>query len=233
MVISLWYNKENRMEGIDSMHSRNRLIAAVSLIILTLVLSWTYPDATPLGEQWLTAVGLPTWSNGHSGINYFSILLLLIAFTGLFLLRSSLYKHPRIIVLAAIIALLWLPANLVIGYQTVFAKGIYTLEYDKQGSSCSFKREEQWLNGSCTLTFINHGQSVDFSVMIRKEPFPNNAFLEQLDVLGDQTLHMAAHNKSSITVTFKKWVGDVETPFSGSMSGFDITVKNEVAQRHL
>jgi hypothetical protein len=61
MVISLWYNKENRMEGIDSMHSRNRLIAAVSLIILTLVLSWKYPDATTLGEQWLTAVGLPTW----------------------------------------------------------------------------------------------------------------------------------------------------------------------------
>ncbi|SFK82868.1 hypothetical protein SAMN03159341_101770 [Paenibacillus sp. 1_12] len=221
------------MERMDPLNKRNRLIISLTLIILTLVLSWKYPDVTTLGEQWFTALGLPVWSNGRDGFNYLGILLMLIAFAGLYLLSSSLNKHRRKIVIAAIIAIVWLPANLVIGYQTVFAKGIYTLEYDRTSSNCTYKREEQWLTGSCTLTFINHGRDVDFSVAIRRGPFLNNSFLEQLDVLGDQTFHMAAHDKNSITVPFKKWAQDVETPSSGSMSGFDITVKSETSQRHL
>ncbi|WP_088834270.1 hypothetical protein [Paenibacillus tyrfis] len=216
------------------MSRRQRLAIALMLITSTIILNWSYPDAKALGERLFQWVGLPVWSRGASGLNYVGITSLLLLFAGLFTLRASLQRHARKITLLALILSFWLPPQLVAAYQSVWAKGIYALEYVKNESSCNYKKEDEQVTGTCSLTFVNHsGQDIQFTASIRNQRYLVGSFLESLDILGDQTLTMPSRQKKTINVVFKKMVADARTPESGTFYGMDLAVKSDEQERDL
>ncbi|WP_010495730.1 hypothetical protein [Paenibacillus elgii] len=216
------------------MSRHQRLAIALMLITSTIILNWSYPDAKALGERLFQWIGLPVWSRGVSGLNYVGITSLLLLFAGLFTLRASLQRHARKITLLALILAFWLPPQLVTAYQMVWAKGIYALEYVKDESNCNYKKEDEQVTGTCSLTFVNHsGQDIQFTASIRNQRYLVGSFLESLDILGDQTLTIPSRQKKTINVVFKKMVADARTLGSGSFYGFDLTVKSGEQERDL
>lgn len=216
------------------MSRRQRLAVALLLITSTIILNWSYPDAKALGERLFEWIGLPVRSRGASGLNYVGITSLLLLFAGLFTLRASLQRHARKITLLALILSFWLPSQLVVAYQSVWAKGIYALEYVKDESSCNYKKEDGQVTGTCSLTFVNHsGQDIQFTASIRNQRYLVGSFLESLDILGDQTLTMPPRQQKTINVAFAKTVADARTPANGSFYGMDLAVKSGEEERDL
>ncbi|MBU7318506.1 hypothetical protein [Paenibacillus oleatilyticus] len=216
------------------MNRRRRLAIALMLITSTIILNWTYPDTTALGERIFLWIGLPVWSRGASGLNYVGITSMMMLFAGVFTLRTSLQRHARKIALLALILPFWLPSQLVAAYQSVWAKGIYALEYVKDESKCNFKKEDDQVTGTCSLTFVNHsGQDIQFTASIRNQRYLVGSFLESLDILGDQTLTMPPRQKKTINVAFTKIIADARTPASGTFYGMDLAVKSDEQERDL
>ncbi|WP_163853809.1 hypothetical protein [Paenibacillus elgii] len=216
------------------MSRRQRLAIALMLITSTIILNWSYPYTTALGERLFEWIGLPVRSRGVSGFNYVGITSLLLLFAGLFTLRASLQRHARKITLLALILPFWLPPQLVTAYQMVWAKGIYALEYVRNETSCNFNKEENRATGTCSLTFINHSsQEIKFIASIRNQDLSASSFLGSLDILGDQTLIMPPKSKKTIDVAFTKIATDPHNSVSGSFYGFDLTVKSGEQERDL
>ncbi|MDO3679493.1 hypothetical protein [Paenibacillus ehimensis] len=215
------------------MNRRRQLAIALMLITSTIILNWSYPSTTALGEQLFQWLGLPVWSQGTSGLNYFGITSMLLLFAGAFTLRTSLQRHARKAALLALILPFWLPPQLVTAYQSVWAKGIYALEFVKNESSCNYKKVEDQVTGTCSLTFINHsGQNIRFTASIHaQQQYP--AFLESLDILGDQTLTVPPKQKKTIDVDFAKISADDRTSANGWFSGLNLTVKSGEQERNL
>ncbi|WP_127486989.1 hypothetical protein [Paenibacillus ehimensis] len=217
------------------MNRRRQLAIALMLITSTIILNWSYPSTTALGEQLFQWLGLPIWSQGTSGLNYVGITSMLLLLAGLFTLRTSLQRHARKITLLALILSFWLPSQLVLAYQTVWAKGIYALEFVKSESSCHFSKKEDQVTGTCSLTFINHSaQDINFTASIRNQQrYLVGSFLESLDILGDQTLTMPSKEKKTIDVAFSKMASDPRIPANGAFSVMQLAVKSGEQERDL
>lgn len=216
------------------MNRRQRLAIALILITSTIILNWSYPYTTALGERLFEWIGLPVRSRGVSGFNFVGITSLLLLFAGLFTLRASLQRHARKITLLALILPFWLPPQLVTAYQMVWAKGIYALEYVKNESNCNYKKEGEQVTGTCSLTFVNHsGQDIQFAASIRNQQYLDGSFLGSLDILGDQTFTIPSRQKKTIKVAFTKIAPDPHNSVSGSFYGFDLTVKSGEQERDL
>ncbi|SCW55748.1 hypothetical protein SAMN04487970_101545 [Paenibacillus tianmuensis] len=214
------------------MSRRQRFAIAFMLITSTIILNWSYPDAKALGVRLFQWIGLPVWSQGSSGLNYVGITSILLLLAGLFTLRTALQRHARKITLLALILSFWLPSQLIVAYQSVWAKGIYALEYVKEGSRCNYKKEEDRVTGTCSLTFVNHsGQDILFTSSIRNRDLHIGSFLESLDILGDQTLTMPPRQKKTLNVAFTKIAADARASASGAFYGLELTVKSDEQER--
>ncbi|CAN7497390.1 hypothetical protein LJR153_003458 [Paenibacillus sp. LjRoot153] len=127
----------------------------------------------------------------------------------------------------------WIPPYIITGYQTVFAEGIYTLEYLKDSGHCSYNKEDQWVTGTCSVTFSNHGtKDVPFSVSIRSQ-FKDTEFLQDLDAIGEEKLIIKPQENKTFAINFKKVASDSNIPVSSSLSSFDISIKDGTRQRLL
>lgn len=216
------------------MNRRLRLAIALMLITGTILLNWSYPDATPLGERFFQWVGLPVWSKDKSGLYFVGITSVLLLFAGVFTLRTSLQRHARKFALLALILPSWLPPQLVAAYQSLWAQGIYALEFIKDESRCNFKKEEERVTGTCSLTFINHsGEDIRFTASIRNRDLLVGSFLESVDIPGDQALTVPPKQKKTISAAFTKIAADTHTSANGWFSGVKLTVRSGGQERDL
>ncbi|MCP3775121.1 hypothetical protein NLX71_17755 [Paenibacillus sp. MZ04-78.2] len=216
------------------MSRRQRFAIAFMLITSTIILNWSYPDAKALGVRLFQWIGLPMWSQGTSGLNYVNIISMMLLFAGAFTLRTSLQRHARKVALLALILPFWLPSQLIVAYQSVWAKGIYALEYVKEESRCNYKKEADRVTGTCLLTFVNHsGQDILFTASIRDRDLHTGSFLESLDILEDQTLTMPPRQKKTLNVAFTKIAADARASASGSFPVLELTVTSGEQERDI
>jgi hypothetical protein len=85
----------------------------------------------------------------------------------------------------------------------------------------------------CSIDFINHGrEDVQFSVSIRSQ-HQDTDFLQAMDATADEKLIIKPHENKTFTINFKNLASDSNIPVSGSLSSFDIAIKEGTRQRFL
>jgi hypothetical protein len=140
------------------------LIAAIIFFFLSIALKFPFPHEYPIGQEISSALNFPITT--MEGVSYIGITGLILFGISLFFLVKSLKKLHMRMVLIAILLVVFLPTELVSAYQKTFATGINAVEYERKGSSCLFKmNDETTLYANCQLPFKNHSnQPVQFNI---------------------------------------------------------------------
>lgn len=217
------------------LNNRRSLLTAIFLLFACVAMAWKFPNDVPLGELFFQALGLPVWSGGTSGFYFPGILFLLIYCIGFRLLYVTVLRQRLFL---TIVLFIFIPAIAQIaeaGYQAIFAKGIYSLDYDRKSSTCSYSAEQSEVKGSCSFSVRNYGsKAVNFTVSLRDvQPF-SDSFDIVPDLIGEQMLTISPHERKTYAVPFQKKLPDGKAITAmGSFNGLKVTIKGENTARNL
>ncbi|MGM7700328.1 hypothetical protein ACSVDE_01315 [Pseudalkalibacillus sp. Hm43] len=145
------------------------LILAFVCISVSFVLTFSFPNGKPLGEQVFSALGIPFYTNPETqtGVNMLAIGILVVFLFGLIFLFHSFQKYQLLVVFLTIFVLMSVPSFIMKVYQSTAANGVYAITYGKEYSSCEFQfdEEKEILNGECSIPLRNHSNDIlDISI---------------------------------------------------------------------
>ncbi|WP_409345066.1 hypothetical protein [Paenibacillus sp. MBLB4367] len=210
------------------MTKRASLLTAILLLSLSAAMAWKYPDDVTLGELAFRTAGFSPWSKGTSGFYFPGIIFTLLFLSGLVLLYKTMRQHRFLVTISLLILIPMLPQTVAAGYQSVFAEGIYALEL-RNNSSCHYKVQQGAIEGACTFTFKNYGQTeVSFNVSLRDSSSSPSSLVGDLDVIGHQRLTIAPREQKTFSIPFQLKLPDGYdvVSSSGSINGLNITVRD-------
>ncbi|MEF2245825.1 MULTISPECIES: hypothetical protein [unclassified Paenibacillus] len=153
------------------------------------------------GDKLFQSMGIPVWTeNNQSGFHLSLLVFLSLLIFGISrtvkLYRPTFPKILSRIILSCIAFILLFP--IVSEKMTFMLKknttGIYSIDYNKKDSACSFNWEERTVSANCKFTFFNYGKEERIAV---KPIFENNA----ID-FEEQTFSIAPHDKVSFRAQF-------------------------------
>jgi hypothetical protein len=137
---------------------------AFILFIISIVLNFPFPHASPFGESIVSVLNIPIRTT--QGLQVVGITSLALLIASLFFLSKSLKKYKGRFVLLTILLALFLPPFLADTYQQTFATGIYAISYDEETSECSFEMlNDKIMQVDCEFSFQNHSNdNVTFNI---------------------------------------------------------------------
>ncbi len=121
-------------------------------------------------------------------------------------------------------------------YQSNFARGIYSLEFNEGGSKCQYDTNDAGvLVGKCTLSFMNHGkQPLAFQVSLDQK-FDNEDFnvTEMIDLNGRQ-FEIDPREQKTFEVMFRQSLESKGyQAANGTVDLFDVKIIGEERTREL
>lgn len=145
------------------------LYLSLMILLVSIILSFSFPHNYPYGEVVLAAIHIPIrFSNGFHTVG---ISTLILVFIGIYLLMKSLKKYHGRIALVAILIIFVAPGFIVGSFQKNLATGIYAISYTSEEGICHFERKsEKTLHGECELPFKNYSNNdVQFTLEFYEE----------------------------------------------------------------
>jgi hypothetical protein len=200
-----------------------------------MILFFPFPD----NDEYMTRsefMGLPieTW-DGYMPLGVAGSVLFIAAMV---LLVIGLKKYRVRGVLIVSFGFVLLPYILIWLYQETFARGIYAVSYDGEGS-CVFERgaEEEMLNGECKLNLHNHsGEETIVEVEFIDSYFPGEESRKEslMNVNGPYVITLGANEKRNIKLEELLDLSHLpNTIGSGSFSNVQVRLKGGEEERIL
>ena len=183
--------------------TRPFVITGFMLLAFAFLFKWRFIYSEPVGDRLLGFIGVPTWSNGNSGVHYTGIVSIILLIVGLIFLAKR-YSGKMIFIF--FLALMLIPSNLFANvYQSNFAKGIYALEYHQDDSNCKYDTNDSSIVvGKCTLSFVNHSDlPVTFRVSLDQK-YDNKGF-NVMDIINlkEHQLKISANEHKAFEINFR------------------------------
>lgn len=183
--------------------TRPFVITGFMLLAVVFLFKWKFIYSESVGDRLLGSIGVPTWSNGNSGLHYTGIVSIILLFIGLIFLAKR-YSGKMIFIIFIVLTLI--PSDLFANvYQSNFAKSIYALEYHQDGSNCQYDTNDSGiLVGKCTLSFVNHSNHpVTFRVSLDQK-YDNRGF-NVMDIINlkDHQLEIDAQEHRAFEINFR------------------------------
>ncbi|CAH0346629.1 hypothetical protein [Bacillus sp. CECT 9360] len=219
---------------------RNYLIWGIILFIISFILDFPFPNASPYGETIFKSVGLPVYSNPESqeGILFVGITSFILFFVSLYLLNNSFKKYNIRIVLSLFVFGIAGSHLLIYTYQNTIATGIYAIGYEEEFSRCEFEtsKDGKKLNGKCYILLANYSSkeaqfTLKFKTTDIDDPYDFNQLMNRN---GPYELNLYGHEKKIIEIETAIDVTKIkEHPESGEANGMGIVLFENDRKREL
>jgi len=169
------------------------------------------------GDEIFLFLGLSPWVQMDGGSWHppviFGILLLIVGIRG----AARSYDHPKLakrLIIGCILFAMVSPtvSKGVMFTVKYFASGISSLDYTKEGSSCStvqYSEDVKQLTTICTFTVYNYGEETN--VRIRPIRLMNDETIE----FDFQSVELISHQKNSVTAEYRVYARDSTAFYSG------------------
>jgi hypothetical protein len=169
------------------------------------------------GDEIFLFLGLSPWVQMDGGSWHppviFGILLLIVGIRG----AARSYDHPKLakrLIIGCILFAMVSPtvSKGVMFTVKYFASGISSLDYAKEGSSCStvqYSEDVKQLTTICTFTVYNYGEETN--VRIRPIRLMNDETIE----FDFQSVELIPHQKNSVTAEYRIYARDSMAFYSG------------------
>src|SRR5699024_8263611 len=193
-----------------------------------------FPHRYSFGDLLLKQWQLPTQIFG--GFFTMGLIVLFLLFIALVSLYRALNKWQKRSVVSALLILFLLPPITITAYQTIFASGIYGVQYDDAESFCSFEMEsEKTLHGECSLPFKNvRNEIVTFELYFEEE---NESDIQMVSLMNENapfSIDLQPRETKTVHIEAIIDVTDLdEYVESGTASHIDIVIYDNERYRQL
>ncbi|WP_449355537.1 hypothetical protein ACUL41_06250 [Virgibacillus natechei] len=219
---------------VQKKQTRPFVITGFVLLAFAFLIKWEFIYSEPVVDRLLALIGVTAWSNGNSGLHFTGIISLILLIIGLFFLAKR-YSGKMIFVFFLVMILI--PTNLFANvYQSSFAKGIYALEFQQDGSNCAYDTNNSGIvEGDCKIAIVNHSSDpVTFRVSIDQKYDHNRLNVTEIIDLKDHQLKLDANEHRTFDINFRHSLQSSKNQsISGQLDIFNLKIVDDDNTRQL